>query len=775
MAYPSSFNSGRYGRNIPLPSPRQWLPSGPRRIDPEIEEFYADEFAFGRGPAPEPQARSLGQMAAILWHHKFRILGAMLACGFVAYAISFMITPRYYAEGVVAIQTHPVYIPQLGMPTPPQALDPSVPRSEAQILTSRQILEAAARQLNLNKDPDFNPYLEGPSIFSRISSGLRRETVNLLDTLGLVAKKSSGDDFDDDDIVWSAVVDSIEKKLSVHTDGKSYVIYVGFDGTNPRVSANLVNSIIRNFLTNQIEASSKALIDANAWIKQRSEELRQEVEAADKKAQDYRAKYDLVETPTGGTVGEQQLGELNTQLSKARADRAQADAQLDQAKAEAAHGSADGATAYEVLTSDLIQRLREREAEAMQKRAEMSSRLGPTHPAIKAINSEIATLHTSIVRETRKILQSLQNQSTIARTRVETLQKQIDALQGQATQTAGKQAVLNQLEKEADTKRNVYQTFLATAQQTADPSRINQTNTRIVSSAVPPVDPTSPKRNLFALGGLFLGFLVSGATVLLMAELDHGFESVSEIEGALGVPVLGTLPFIRPRTARRYGLGQELIDSPHSPVAETLRGIRVALKSHADRRLAQIVLVTSAEPSEGKTSFTSAMGAIAARDGLKVLIVDSDLRRPRFHRMLRAEPGPALQDVLRGTRNWAEAVRPDPDSGAHCLTAHERTDSPVSLLTSGHWEAFLSEARKAYDLIILDSPPVIQVADALTLADYADATVFVIAHRGTKRRTIEEAIHRFDAIHKPVTGVVLSKIPIHLVARFSYYSGYQPA
>jgi capsular exopolysaccharide synthesis family protein len=745
----------------------------PRYAGTEFDEFYGEDFASARGAAPEPQSRTLAQMAAILWRRKFRIAAAMLVCGFLAYAISYLMTPRYFAESIVAIQTKPIYIPQLGMPQPPQALDPSVPRSEAQILNSREIIEKSARQLHLDDDPDLNPYLQDPPLLSRLSAKVRNNTVKFLSWVGLLPQNESDFEFNDSDIVWAAVVDNVKKKLNVHTDGKSYVIYVGYDGNDPRTSADFVNTLVKNFLTNQIESSSKALLEANAWIKQRAGELRQEVEEADKKVQAYRAKYNLVST-VGGTVGEQQLNELNTQLSKARDERAQAEARYDQAQEEVKRGSADGMGISAVLQSDLIARLREREAEAMQKRAEMSSRLGPNHPQIKALQSEISTLHGSIQREIGKVLRSLQNQVTITRTREAALTRQINTLQAQATTTAGYQGELSQLEKEADTKRNVYQTFLATAQQTADPTRINQTNARIVSSATPPVDPTSPRRNLFALGGLFLGFLASGATVLLLSERDRGFETAADVESTLGVPVLGTLPLIRRRSPRRYGLGQELIDGPHSPVAETLRGIRVAMKSNAEHGQSQVVLITSAEPGEGKTSFASAMGAIAARDGLKVLVVDSDLRRPRFHRMFRAEPGPALQDVLRGARGWAEAVRADPDTGAHCLTAHERTDSPVSLLSSGHWDAFLGEARKTYDLIILDSPPVIQVADALTLADYADTTLFVIAHQSTKRGMIEEAIHRFDTIHKPVTGIVMSKMPAHLVAQ-SYYSGYQAA
>lgn len=777
MPHPSMSNFDRSGRNRALLSgpSRQWLAPGQPRFagPPGLDDFYEDYFTAAPPGASEPQGRTVGQMAALLWQRKYMILGVMLACGLLAYTISYMLTPRYFAEGILAVQNQPLYFAQLGTPNPPQQMDPSIPRSEAQILNSRSLLEKTARQLRLDRDPDLNPYISEAPLLTRIVNTAQREFVKMLIAVGIVSPPTFGST-SEDDYIWSAVVDNMKRHLDVHTDGKSYVIYIGFNGTEPKESSDIVNTLMKNFQTAQIESYNASLESASDWIKKRAADLRKEVEEADQKVADYRSKHSLVETRRDGTVSQQQLSEINTQLSLARADRTQAEARLAQARDEAKHPSAIGTSASEVLKSGLIQRLREQQATMLGQRAEMATRLGPNHPQLKALSNQITNLNAQINRETQKILRSLQDQAVIATTREQTLEKQLTSLQARATKVSDYQVVLNQLQKEADTKRNVYETFLATAQSAADPSRVNQANTRIVSNASAPPNPSSPKRQIFTIAGMFVGFLASGAASVLLAEMDHGFETASDVEGALGLPVLGSLPFIRRRSPRRYGLGQELIDGPHSAVSETLRGVRVALKSYSERGLSQVVLVTSAEPAEGKTSFASAMAAIAARDGLRVLIVDSDLRRPRFHRMFQAEPGPALQDVLRGSKDWSEAVRSDPHSGAHCLTAHERTDSPVALLSSGHWEAFLSEARKVYDLIILDSPPVIQVADALTLADYADTTLFVVAYRSTPRQLVQEALHRFAATRKPVTGVVLSKVPGSQVAQ-SYYSGYYAA
>ncbi|HEY4134824.1 MAG TPA: polysaccharide biosynthesis tyrosine autokinase [Alphaproteobacteria bacterium] len=712
--------------------------------------------------------RSLGDIFNSLWRRKFAILGGMLAAAVVAYVVASSMTPRYATSGMLAVETRPLFIPQIGVQPQPWAPDISIPRTEVQVLRSRDLIETVARKLNLDRDPEFNPYAQEPSFFKRITGGIASAVRDVGATLGLVKPASS--QAPNDDAVWSAVVDNVLDRLTIGTDGRSYAIYVNFESESPELSSTITNALMQGFIAKQIETSNQTLMDANGWIKQRSVELLKDVEDANKKIQDYRVSHGLVET-RAGTVSSQQLNEINTQLSTAQADLAQAEARYQQAQTESSQSNSSS-TAMEVLSSPLIQRLREREAEAAQKQAEMSSRLAPAHPQRKAVAQELSTLRAQINTEIGKILKSLQSQVTIARSREQSLSRQQASLQSRATTSAGSEIELNQLTQEAETKRNVYQNFLATAQQTAEPSRINQANSRIVSAAPTPILPSSPNKKLIVMGGVLIGFLLTSALTLLFGDLNRGFERSDDIEDTLGLPVLGALPLFRRRRSNQRGLDQSIVGQPHeSVIAETLRGIRIALGCRRASGRCKVILVTSSQPGEGKTTFTSSLGAVAAQDGLRVLIVDSDLRRPQFHRMFKAEPGPALQDVLEGTQSLASVVRTDPESGAHCLTTQERLDHPVNLLTSVHWNSFLQQARGSYDLIILDSPPVMHVADALTLADHVDSAIFVIAHGSTPRRTVEEALKRFKTTGRQISGVVLSKVPALQVSH-TYYSGY---
>jgi polysaccharide biosynthesis transport protein len=741
----------------------------------EAEAYEASLYPSPRGGGehiPYPAERTLGQIFGLLWRRKFLILASALVVGIVGYLISLQLSPRFLAQGVIAIETRPLYMPQLGTVVPPQPADLAMARSEAQILRSRELIETVSRRLKLDEDPDLNPYIREATFWDEIDRSIRSGIDTAIRFAGL-KPEDGGSDTAQGDLVWAAVVNNVTKNLNVRTDGRSYVIYVEFESESPQISAAVVNTLMEMFITRQIESSTKSLVDANAWVKERATELKRDVDAADQKVQEYRSKHALVETRFG-SVSSQQLGEMNTALMMARAERAQAEARYGRARDEAGRSGSGGTpdAASEVLASPLIQKLREREAELISREAEMSMRLGEGHPHRRALRHEITNLQSHIDKEINKILRSLQSQVAVAASRESTLDQQLRESQNRAVRTSGAEVELRSLEKDAETKRNVYQTFLATAQQTAEPSRINQANARIASSAVPPTTPFSPRKKWFLASGMFIGLLLAAAVVLLMAELDRGFETISELEEATGLPVLGAVPLLK-RTAKGSALQREVVSRPNSAVSETIRGLRVALRSRSKRGTSQVVLVTSSEPGEGKTSLVSALGFLSARDGMRVLIVDSDLRRPRIHRLFRGSPAAAggLQDVLRGNQAWIQAVRTDEDSGADYLTAYDRTDSPVALLGSGHWHEFLRQARRIYDLVILDSPPIMQVADALTLADYADTVVFVVGAKTTRRQTVQEALRRFAATGRPILGMVLSKVAGR-VPVLQYYSGY---
>lgn len=714
---------------------------------------------------------TVGQIFTALWRHKGTIILVMLCTAAIAFIGTSQINPIYLAQGIVSIDARPTYLPQLGGMSAPILTDIGMVRSEAQILSSRELIEDVARQLRLDLNPEFNPNLRKTTI----TSDMVKEAFDSLSSFTQIFRPEPDYTLtipiNTEERTWALVVSNVLRKLDASTDGKSYIIYVNFRGESPQLSAAIVNAIMMTFISNQSKYSTLKLLKSNAWIQQRVTTLKSEVEDADRAVQDYRAKHDLLETRMG-TVSNQQLNELNTQLILARSDRAQADARYREAQAVSISGSTGDATA-EVLLSPLIQRLREREAETAQRLSEVTTRLGPQHPSHQAAKNELQSITMQINIEIKKILQSLQNQVQIASTRERNLSQQLTILRSQEMKVAGAEIELNQLSKEADTKRNIYQEFMTTAQHTAEPSRFGQTLANIVSQAVPPLRPHGMTGSLYSIMGTLIGFLGAAGYILAIAERQRGFQTAGEIEQSLSIQVIGMVRKMR-SFMRRDGISaDEVKRNPTALMAETMRGILLALSNrYTDRPNMQVVLVTSALPKEGKTSFVESLGTVAAMDGRRVLIIDSDIRHPRLHRTFCRGGLPKLSDVLRGTEPLSSAVCHDNKFQLDCLLASDDVHTPGSLIMSGYWQELLTNARQSYDLIIMDSPPVMKVADAILLADYADAVVMIVQQNTTRQNTVREALRRILTTRAFLAGIVMTKVTSSKVENHRYYSGY---
>jgi polysaccharide biosynthesis transport protein len=710
---------------------------------------------------------SISDLLRSLWRHRLLILVVMFVCGVVAFIVARQMPERYIAQGVMSVETRQIAMPGIGSFMMPGAVDTTSTRSDAQIIKSRAMADTVAGRLKLTLDPEFNPALREYSTFERVVTEVKHQIIEAGRAVGVIPPAPIGLNLSEEQRARDAAVQTLLRNLEIRTDGRSYVIYVEYDSLAPETASNVVNAIMESFVAWQIESSTKTMVETNNWLNERMNELRREVQAADQKVQEYRSNFSLVET-RAGTVSAQQLNELNTQLSLARAARAEAEARYNRAQEEAkTRGSA--ASASDVLASSLIARLRERETEAMQRESEIALRLGPTHPQRAAIRKELSDLRAQLDREIGKVLSSLGSQADVARAREVALDRQLQQLHGRAGKVAETEVELRQLEKEAEAKRSVYQAFLVGAQQTSRPPT-NQNSSRIVSTAVAPLYPSSPRVSLYVAASMMAGMLFAGAGILFRAQIDRGFSTLSDVENATGLPALGVLPKLKAWRRSERSLPRFVLRHPDSPISETVRGIRASLRHVSRGERPQVVLVTSAEAGEGKTSVACAIGCLAALDGLSVLLIDSDLRRPQLHKLFGTKSDANFKDVLSGSRAWVDSIRVDPRSGVHYLGAIDSGPNPIQLLDSDQWSVILEQARKVYDLIVLDSPPLLRVADGLTLAERADAVLLVVSQEETKRSMVNESIRRLSKTETPIAGIVLSNASGR-VSREQYYAG----
>jgi capsular exopolysaccharide synthesis family protein len=411
----------------------------------------------------------------------------------------------------------------------------------------------------------------------------------------------------------------------------------------------------------------------------------------------------------------------------------------------------------EVLSSQTIQRYRDKESELVSKLA-LHDQLDPRRlPLSNALNS----VRAEIRRETDKIAASIRNSAEIEAATVKQLEATVanDVSTSQQSSVVG--STLAALRSDVDAKQQMLVAFEKNA---ADQQRLEMSQAPLARVLYPAT--VIPSRH-FGLAALVLGFLfgslVSSAGVILRDVFNATIDSPLDLAIATGLPVLGSLPEIKGRT-RAKAIRQQM-------TSETLRALCVTLRPEM-RDTGEAVLITSCEGGEGKTTLAATMAKTYADDGFRVLLIDGDLRRPRLASVIGIRPAHTIEGVLAGAVPWTEAVIHCSGSGLDCLLASGRSRTPISAINSRHLSRLIEEGRRLYDFIILDSPPILRVADALLLAQRCQHVLFAVRAGFLSPDLVSQAVQRFAPSERSKTKTILVRVDPTELDKGDYYGGY---
>jgi succinoglycan biosynthesis transport protein ExoP len=689
----------------------------------------------------------LTDLATLLWRRKALLLSAMLLAAVIGFAISKSLPPRYSSDGQLLVESRAPLIPELNQAQPLATAGIRQIRTEADILRSRQLAENVVRELGLADIPEDGM----PPFLARLGATLSQWRVALL----------GASDAPPPDKVALAV-EELQRRLSIRSADNSSLVEIGYSSVHRPLAPEVVNALMRHYIEAELASKEELTRQANRWLTQRLDQLRTELEAADQRVQAFRQQSGLLET-SQGSVTAVQMTEDEGRVAAARQELSRAQSLLASANRPGAAGGVN-----EVLSSTVIQQLRDREAETVARAASLAERLGPAHPDRRAAEAELAGLRRQIGAETAKILAGLRRDVDSARARLADAEALLNASRGTAQSGAEAGLVLAQLTRDADAKRQIFQTFLSRAEQTRLASAQFPT-ARIISPAVEALRPSGPPASVIAIfAGLMAFFLV--AAVVVLRHLLHGrIGSAQDLVAVTGVMNAGSLPALR-RPAPMPAL---VLDRAESGIAETLRALRMTLQSLGRDGAARVVLVTSSTAGDGKTTVAASLARICAADGLRVLVIETDMRRPRLAAMLGLRSrASSLEAVLRGQAGFEEAVMVDEPSGLHCLCSDHSSSHPQSLLRSPAFARLVERARSEYQLVILDSPPVMQVADAILLTGHADAVLFAVRWERASRSVVAEALRRLPEAMRDRTATVLTRVRPSRMDPLGYFEGY---
>lgn len=692
-------------------------------------------------PAPAAVAPAgvvrLNQLTKLLRRHLWllALLGALGAVVGLAYART--LPKTYTASTAFIVEGERFAIPELqGALRPDNAPDP-MPwvRTEVQALTSRAMVSRVAYQQGMNKVAEFNPALRPPTLMQQVKDFFG--SLLPAGSPGPAAPAGTQAPIPDE-----AVVGSVSKALGVFQDNRSLVINVSFISEDPRLAATFLNALVAEYIQSRAQRRVDVNQDANQAILQRVDKARADLAEIENQMRELRNSNEMVGI-RAGSVGQQQLEELTSASARATLERSQLEISYERAAAAAKAGSSDALAS--VLNSPTVSRLRDQEGAATRRMAELTTRYGSDYPGVRSASAELASTRRQLSQEAGRIVASLGAQLRVARGQEADVKQQLDAARRAGVQSENTRATMQELQQEATSRRNLYQTLMERAQQTVvQPAGERTVDVRLLSAAVPPGGPSGPNFKMAGMmggaGGALLGCLIALAR---LRSVD-GFDTAGELTDATGLPVLAVLPR---RMLRSRQLSAQDI--------EAMRLLRGRLRFSGRGGRPQAVAFVPILPAGSAAGLAVLFARAAAADQEHVLLIEGDLREPRMAALLnRREPG-GLPQVLAGA-DWRDTlVQEGGQGGLDLLLASARgTDSHV-LLTSPHMHNLLIEARDDYELAVLDGPPA-AASDAAVLAALADVTVLVVDSRAG-HAAVQDAVTRLGSGRTPAVAVLVTR------------------
>jgi exopolysaccharide transport family protein len=732
---------------------------------------------IGSTAEARPEAASdelnLREVWRALMRRKFALLTpvALITLGVFFWASQQL--PMYTAEALLLVQTRDAQVLEVEGVVEEMMADPATIESEIEYLISPAFSSRIVEKLGLANDPEFAPWLREsePDPIGTV--------LELLNPMRYIPEDwlhsgdgQAGQELDPEAMRLNAVAASVGGRVTVEQIGRSYVISLQFLSEDPAKAARIANAMAEEYLASQVEQKYAAAQRATQWLSEKINELRGEVLKAEAKIVEYRSQNNLVNTQTDNPLT-LQFFQLNSQLALAQAERAQAEARLSQAQSLM---SSDGsASAAMVLQSPLMDQLRLQETELMRRISEMASVYGEKHPVMVNLRSEIGSIRGKMQDEARRIVQDLQNEVAVAGAREQELLKNMNRLQGDAARADLAGVELSALEGEMETNRELFTAFLTRFREIVEQQGLEHADAKILSTAAPPPAPSHPKVMLLTLIA-FGASLVLGILFVFMIErwdADYGFRSADEIQAALGARALALVPDLSRRETQGSAAEDYILQKPHSAYAEAVQRIRTSLFLADGEQPPKTILVTSSVPLEGKSTIAASLARQSASSGLKVILIDADLRRPRLHEVIGFPNENGLSEVLTGRANPEVAIKRDEKSGLDFLPAGIGVTSPPDLFRSSTMRILLEETAAYYDLVIIDTPPIAAVSDCFTLSSLVDKAVYIIRWEQTPRNVALAGIRQLAEAGADIAGIVLSRVDFKKHARYGYAdSGY---
>jgi len=728
---------------------------------------------------------------------QIRLIGALVFIGLILSITYILVTPSSYTARtsiLIDLKQPNLYNGNQGLAL--ALVDPAAIDSQVEIIKSEALALEVIRKLNLVARED---EISNPSLL-KLPIRWLFSLINASDPSDYSRER--------------ALVREFMSQTTVQRQGTTYLVNIDFEALNPSLAAEIANAIAQAYIGGQVEARYETTRQANSWLEQRVQELRERVLEAEKAVSDYRNTNNLVQSE-GVFLNERELSELNAQILTARAATAEKKARLDQINTLIANENPD-ALSPETVDSPIIADLRKQYMQLGLREAMLSRRFngdnsnaGITQSSIDITQRQKDDLKQQMMAELRRIGDAARSDYEVAMSRQASLEASLESLKNDNASDNEKMVRLRELERQASVTRTLYENFLSRLRQTDQDASFPIAEARVVTQATRPLRPSSPRilRVLAFAGGL--GALLGIGIALVRDRFDNVIRSSWELENLTGLPVLGIIPLLggqqnRPALARTTPFARKVVPTlvgrdehrkadsakpsahpfrdPMFRATETMRVIKVALQGYGDNPPVKVLSAVSALPQEGKSVANLLLAKHLAWTGKRVALIDADLRRSSLARN-DDRVGAGLVQVVRGEAALPGVLRADEATGLHVLPSG-RIDSNLQsdeLLRSADFRSLMETMVRAYDYVVVDLPPLLSAVDARVAASLIDRFVYVVEWERTPRDAILQALHVSPVVTSKMIGAVMTKVRLdmlHLYDDVAVYAepyGHTPA
>jgi len=706
---------------------------------PSARSFSAP--VVGTPGQPTDRASALRQYLRIAVRWRFVILGIIATCVLLGLVVTLLMTPKYMATATIEISREADKVTDLqSVQRESSVSDQEFYQTQYGLLRSRSLSERVAMQLRLIDDPKFFKLF-----------GINGDNIAFQQVDGRYAAAGRAER-------KRIAGEVLRRNLTISPTRLSRLVDVSFTSPDATMSASVANAWSESFIQTNLERKVQATSYGRNLLQRQLGQLKERLDQSQRQLVGYASAQRIINLPaqsnSNGATSERSivvddLAALNAALSQATADRIQAEAHYREA-------GAAGSSA-EALRNQAINTLRQKRAELAADYQRLMTQFEPGYPAAKAIQSQITQIDRSISREESRVSGSIEADFRQAEGRERALKAKVEQLKSSYLDLRRRSIQYNIYQQEVDTNRALYDGVL---------QRFKEI---VVDTADVPQKPSSPRLFVNLALALLAGLIVSVATAFALEQIDEAIADPGEIERRLGLPLLGMVPKVEGTTP------QEALRDRKSEMVDAFLAINTNLGFTTEHGVPRSIAVTSTRPAEGKSTTSLALATMLARAHRKVILIDGDMRSPSVHYFGGVSHDNGLSNFLTGEDNIASLIFPMTDLGFVAMSAGPIPPNAAELLTGNRLALLISRLLESYDHVVIDSPPVMGLADAPLIASKVEGVVYAVESHGIRSSLVKTALARLTSTNAHIVGGVLTKFEArkaHYGYGYDYGYGY---